>query len=484
MYTHEKRKEILYQKPIPNFIQEWYNMQAPYRLNQLLSPQDIAYLNSIATSVKLSGSPSKKKELITRLMEQRGFKRLDCGTNRIVYKFMEDQSFLVKVAFDRVAISDNLREYRNQEYLRPFCAKCFEVSPCGTVGMFERVMPVKNREQFASIAYRVFDIIVNCFIGKFILADFGTDYFKNWGVRVGAFPVIVDYPYLYELDPAKIICNNRDDHSPSGFCEGEIDYEDGFNYLYCKKCGKRYLASELAKEGSDRSGFSCKMEDSIMLEITIKKSNGTVVKLGEEKKTNTYKKLTRKEYKMKKSAKNFDVVIEKANRTTEEVVKPEEPKVEEAKVAEEEVSYVTETDKLCRQLEVTITKGSDTYVGKSSEPAYTNSYDIYGSAGYLYGEGASLINDKEEEESETVYSSESDNVKMNNMSEVIKTIMDVNRNTADEEPEEAAVPDNVYNQEFDASEDGEEEDDSAYYDDEPEVCEGEVVDEEEILDEF
>lgn len=484
MYTHEKRKEILYQKPIPNFIQEWYNMQAPYRLNQLLSPQDIAYLNSIATSVKLSGSPTKKKELITRLMEQRGFKRLDCGTNRIVYKFMEDQSFLVKVAFDRVAISDNLREYRNQEYLRPFCAKCFEVSPCGTVGMFERVMPVKNREQFASIAYRVFDIIVNCFIGKFILADFGTDYFKNWGVRVGAFPVIVDYPYLYELDPAKITCNNRDDHSPSGFCEGEIDYEDGFNYLYCKKCGKRYLASELAKEGSDRSGFSCKMEDSIMLEITIKKSNGTVVKLGEEKKTNTYKKLTRKEYKMKKSAKNFDVVIERANRATEEVVKPEEPKVEEAKVAEEEISYVTETDKLCRQLEVTITKGNDTYVGKSSEPAYTNSYDIYGSAGYLYGEGASLINDKEDEESETVYSSESDNVKMNNMSEVIKTIMDVNRNTVDEEPEEAAVPDNVYNQEFDASEDDEEEDDSAYYDDEPEVCEGEVIDEEEILDEF
>lgn len=482
MYTHEKRKEILYQKPIPNFIQEWYNMQAPYRLNQLLSPQDIAYLNSIATSVKLSGSPSKKKELITRLMEQRGFKRLDCGTNRIVYKFMEDQSFLVKVAFDRVAISDNLREYRNQEYLRPFCAKCFEVSPCGTVGMFERVMPVKNREQFASIAYRVFDIIVNCFIGKFILADFGTEYFKNWGVRVGAFPVIVDYPYLYELDPAKITCNNKDDHSPSGFCEGEIDYEDGFNYLYCKKCGKRYLASELAKEGSDRSGFSCKMEDSIMLEITIKKSNGTVVKLGEEKKTNTYKKLTRKEYKMKKSAKNFDVVIERANRATEEVVKPEEPKVEEAKVAEEELSYVTETDKLCRQLEVTITKGNDTYVGKSSEPAYVNSYDIYGSAGYLYGEGASLVNDKKEEESETVYSSESDDVKMNNMSEVIKTIMDVNRNTADKEPEEAAVPDNVYNQKFDASED--DEDDSAYYDDKPEVCEGEVIDEKEILDEF
>lgn len=225
-----------------------------------------------------------------------------------------------------------------------------------------------------------------------------------------------------------------------------------------------------------------------MLEITIKKSNGSVVKLGEEKKTNTYKKLTRKEYRMKKSAKNFNVTIEKANR--EEVKPVEEPKIEEeSKVVEAEPTVMTETDRLCKQLEVTITKGRDTYVGKSVEPAYSNSYDIYGSAGYLYGDGASLVKD-DEDETPTVYS---DDVPMtNNMPEVVKAIMNTNRKAeavedveteSTEEDETPTVYSDAYHQEFDSSED-DEEDDSEYYNDEPEVYEGEVVDEEEILDEF
>lgn len=437
MSTHEDRKKILYQRPVPNFIEEWYKMQPPCRLYQLLSYQDIAYLHEIATSVKLSGNPTKKKELISHLMEQRGFKRLDCGTNRIVYKFMEDQSFLVKVAFDRVAISDNLREFRNQEYLRPFCAKCFEVSPCGTVGMFERVIAVQNREQFMSIADRVFDIIVNCFLGKYILADFGTEFFKNWGVRKGAFPVIIDYPYLYELDPAKITCNNRDFNSPTGYCGGEIDYDDGFNFLVCKKCGKRYLASQLAKPEGKSGSFSVEREDDYM-NITITKSDGSTVTFGEEKKTNTYKKpkLSRKEYRMKKNFKNFDLCIERGDHSEIEEAEKNKKIVDRGKVVETE--KFTTADKICKDLEITIEKDGEKYVGKTDEPAYNNPIDPYQGAGHIYGTGAVPMKENNED-SETVYKDEESDDFNHNIAEVIRNIAVANNEESSKEEVDETV---------------------------------------------
>lgn len=40
-------------------------------------------------------------------------------------------------------------------------------------------------------------------------------------------------------------CNKPDPSSPTGKCEGIIDYDPGYNFLYCTKCGKRYKAKEL-----------------------------------------------------------------------------------------------------------------------------------------------------------------------------------------------------------------------------------------------
>lgn len=417
MPSHEECKEILYERPIPKFVQNWFDIQAPCRIYNLLMPQDIAYLNQIATSVKLSGNPSKKKELITRLMEQRGFKKLDCGTNRIVYKFMEDQSFLIKVAFDRVAIQDNLKEYKNQEFLKPFCAKCFEVSPCGTVGMFERVNAVKTREQFAEIANRVFDIIVNCFIGKYVLADFGTNFYKNWGVRKGAYPVILDYPYLYELDSAKLYCNNRDLNSPTGYCGGEIDYDDGFNFLVCKKCGKVFLASELGRNDNKPGGLCVEREENYM-NITIERSNGKTVTFGEEKKTTTYKKLSRREYNMKKKAKNFDFSIEIGDHSE---IK-DKPVIEVPRVLTEKESHI---EKSCKELSVTIKKGNDYYVGNTDTPVKINPYAEDDDLN-IYGSGAKLEEpeDDSKEYAKTVYS-DSDNTDNNFNSTLAAALMSI-----------------------------------------------------------
>lgn len=408
MSSKKEDLEILYNNPVPKIVRDWEQIYAPCRILDLLSIYDIAYLNNIAKSVKLSSEPSKKKKMITELMQSRGFRRLDCGTNRIVYKYMENQSFLIKVAFDRVALQDNLNEMRNQEYLKPFCAKCFEVSPCGTVGLFERVQPVLNKEQFISIAPRVFDIIVNCFIGKYVLADFGSRYYKNWGVRKGAHPVILDYPYLYELDPAKLTCDRYDPTSPTGHCGGEIDYDDGFNYLVCSKCGKTYLASELAKKTeANKTGLMVEREE-IDMKIQITMRDGSVRNINNNSETSTYKKKeTRGEYRTRKNLEQLKVHIQigdhseiKAKEAEEAKKLEEQKKHEEERVVKEPELFkpMAETEK---PIKVTIeARNGKTYATKEKISSMYGYFANSNPTANLYGSGASEYTEDEEKPEE------------------------------------------------------------------------------------
>lgn len=283
---------MIYTRRLDKRIVSFEELQTPYRIEQLLSFQDIMQLYNIARSNKLSSKPKEKYRLIDAIMTNRGFKKLASGTNRVVYKFTENQSFVLKIAIDSVGLKDNPAEFKNQQLLKPFVTKVFQVTPCGTVGLFERVNPISSREEFASVAPDIFDIITTHFLGKYVLADFGSNYFMNWGVRVGQFPVILDFPYVYELDGSKLQCNAPDQTSPHGYCLGEIDYDDGFNYLICKKCGKQYLAKSLELESKNKNiNIICTEEGDLEdMKIVIEKSNGVVVTNETNRQTSCYTK--------------------------------------------------------------------------------------------------------------------------------------------------------------------------------------------------
>lgn len=208
-----------------------------------LTPQDVEALRKIATSLRLSGRIQVKYKMIDDIMRARGFRRFSRGTNRVVYSFLEDTRFVVKIALDKVGMQDNPREFENQKFLQPFVTKMFYVSPCGTVGFAERVKPIANIEEFKEIAEDVFYMLVCKILGEYVVEDCGNKYFKNYGIRPGCGPVLLDYPYVYKLDGNKLICNNELEDGSK--CGGEIGYDDGINFLYCNKCGKKYLASDL-----------------------------------------------------------------------------------------------------------------------------------------------------------------------------------------------------------------------------------------------
>lgn len=274
LYTPKKKSALEF-----NYDSLW----AP-PIRYFLTQQDINELYKIATSLKYNDNIEKKYELIDAIMKPRGFKRGNCGTNRVVYNFLEDTSFCMKIALDRVGISDSPREYKNQEFFKPFCCKIFEVDPTGVIACVERVNPISSLEEFTSIADDVFNMMVTKIIGKYVVDDLGTEKFLNYGIRYNsngiAFgPVVLDYPYAYELDGAKLHCAKPILIGNNEFaCGGEIDYDAGLNNLVCCKCGRHYSARELAKDDSNVLKFYYDDDQYRIRARIVRETDGTIIK--------------------------------------------------------------------------------------------------------------------------------------------------------------------------------------------------------------
>lgn len=274
---------ILYSKNISPLEFHFENLKG-IPLLSIISMTDIKYIDDIAIDPRIK-KPRDKLQYINQILNPRGFRKLAAGTNRICYKFLEEPSIVLKVATSRVAQRDNPNEYNNQMFLKPFVCKCFEVTPVGTIGEFERVEPITSKEEFMSIAPDVFDMLYKHIDGRYILEDIGSDYFLNYGLRKSFGPVLLDYAYMYELDGKKLYCNKPDLSSPTGTCDGAIDYDAGFNNLICEKCGKRYFAIELKKD-IEKNNISINNEQGeYNMRIRLSRGNEVVM----EKDTNGFK---------------------------------------------------------------------------------------------------------------------------------------------------------------------------------------------------
>ena len=256
------------------------NLMAP-PIGWLLSPTDIEDLKRIALSVKLSGNIRKKLQCIKDILKPKGFIHLAGGTNRVVYYHPDVPGVIYKIALDAIGIRDNPAEFMNQRLIKPYCCKVFECSPCGTIASFERVERITSLEEFESVADDIYYIISRILLGKYVLEDIGINFFLNWGIRTRsssgyAFgPVILDFPYIYELDGGKLFCNKILDNGQK--CGGEIDYDDGFNFLCCTKCGAQYNARDLAKASKQGSGILIRKKGRLKdMEIKLVRGNETI----------------------------------------------------------------------------------------------------------------------------------------------------------------------------------------------------------------
>lgn len=268
-----KQINMLYSKKYDPDIFSFEMLRGP-DIYQMLPYNVVEHIHRYILDPRNSGDTNKKINHIDDVLRPYGFKRFAGGTNRVVYGFLEDQSFCLKVAIDRTGFTNNSDEFKNQQFLKPFVCKIFSVSHCGTMAIVERVIPIRSRQEFAVNAGSIFDVIANKFVGKYILEDIGTIWFKNWGIRRGFGPVLLDYPYLYEVDLNSLFCNEM---TPLGLpCGGQIDYDDGFNILYCTRCGKRHKAKQIGKAISENI-IMIKGGNSMDFKLIVKKGDEVIV---------------------------------------------------------------------------------------------------------------------------------------------------------------------------------------------------------------
>ena len=210
--------------------------------------QVINQLYNIIHDPRMMARPSRKYKMMNDLLRPLGIKHLASGTNRRSFYCEYDDTIVFKIGIDSIGEEANLMEFKSQHLLKPFCAKMFDVTQTGTIALSERVDTMTESEYKLVYRDQIFDLIFIMLNRGFIMEDVGANFYKNWGVRYGFGPVVLDYPYVFEVDWSKLKCTKRDPITGDK-CLGDLDYnyDKGMSEIICKKCGARYTAKHLAK---------------------------------------------------------------------------------------------------------------------------------------------------------------------------------------------------------------------------------------------
>lgn len=204
-------------------------------------------ITNIVTDVGLSTKVSIRNKMIDTIMARYGFFLLFGGTNRRSYYNIYDDRILAKVATDKVGFQNNYDELVNQELLKPYCTKIFELSNNNTIQLAERVIPVTNTAMINP--ENLFDLLYNIILeDELAISDIGLRSFKNYGIRRGFGLVLLDYPSLFVLSRMKMKCKRVVNGVP---CEGHYSYDIGFDNLVCSECGHK-IFPKLLSTGTDR----------------------------------------------------------------------------------------------------------------------------------------------------------------------------------------------------------------------------------------
>ena len=243
-------------------------------LDHYLYKEDLLLLYELATNPKYNIVSKKDKlSVYDQIICPRGFYRSYSGTNRVVYSHNTDDTFILKVALDKIGVDDNDRENYNQKVLQPFVPKIFDISDNQAVILMEKVKSILNREEFSLYASGIFDLITYLVGCGYIMEDIGTDFFMNWGIRNGFGPVLLDFPYVYRVNRHRLNCIQR--NIDGSQCKGKIIYDDGYNYLICDTCGRRYAAKDIGSNFKYLNEIRSKMKRSANMEkVTFVVSRG------------------------------------------------------------------------------------------------------------------------------------------------------------------------------------------------------------------
>jgi len=262
-------KQLSFNNDIAEYLRNFIKPPLRYYIPE---PALISLYN-ISCDSKLANNPKKRFEIQNNILESYGFKPLASGTSRRTFYCVYDPQIIIKLGSDMIGRSDNLSEFILQRVLSPFCPKILDVDQTGSVMLSERVETM-TEDDYKRWIKEIFAFVESYFQLGYIFEDIGLYSFKNWGVRIGFGPVLLDFPYLYQIDWNKMTCDKIDPNTHKK-CGGQIgyNYEAVMSEIICHKCHVRYSAQYLAKP------ITGKMMENILLGRQNKMYNPHTIKV-------------------------------------------------------------------------------------------------------------------------------------------------------------------------------------------------------------
>lgn len=250
--SHVELCSLVGMNPFPtiNVLDYFEKLSKPILYNYI-PLQVIQQLNQVMTDVVLANKADKRFRIQEEILSPYGFKPLSSGTNRRAFYCDYDSSIVLKLASDSIGFTDNQSEFKMQQLLKPFCPKIFELGLNGVVALTERVETINEYEINHIWKNCVYELVYLLFYKRYgyVIEDVGLKFFKNFGYRPGIGLVVLDFPYVYEVDEEKMKCTWEDPRTGE-VCGGIIgyDFNMGLSQITCNKCGRRYSAKYLSRD--------------------------------------------------------------------------------------------------------------------------------------------------------------------------------------------------------------------------------------------
>lgn len=178
---------------------------------------------------------NKKIPMITDVLDsyEIDYHMLGPGTNRLAVLI---DGYVFKFAMDDWGVRDNRNEAANSYELQPFVIKTYETN--GLISVCEYVTLV-TREDFMASRDAILSIL-GILADSYLLGDVGytEKNFTNWGYRDDGQIVILDFAYIYQIQPDIIRCSEDNNI---------LDYTPNFTSLICPRCHRKYSFIDLRR---------------------------------------------------------------------------------------------------------------------------------------------------------------------------------------------------------------------------------------------
>lgn len=201
-----------------------------HRIHEVFSENKLLQIEKIKDDPIYSDNNQKIEEIL-KVIEGTGARFVASGTNRMAVLI---NGYIFKIALDSFGIADNLNEFNMAIQLQPYVTKTYECN--GLIAVAEYVNLI-NKDEF----YDNRDIIANILSilsENYLFCDMGltTKNYANFGYRSNKDIVILDYGYVYLLDPKIMYCKK---------CGEKLVWNKYFTKLVCCKCAKEHDPIEI-----------------------------------------------------------------------------------------------------------------------------------------------------------------------------------------------------------------------------------------------